>query len=116
MLTCGAGAHDAAAQRRPHRFQRQLVDDAPVVVERAVDAIELLLEQRVGGAAPLQRIEPLVVRLLERLEGAHEVLEGLADVRRDRLRLQLRHGVILLQVVSQCARRLGDPRSQLRLG
>ena len=53
-----------------------------VLIERAVDARELLGDQRIGAAAPLDGGEALVVRLLEGLEGAHEVLEGRADVGR----------------------------------
>src|SRR5262249_54042357 len=73
-------ARDAAAERGTRGLECQLIDAAAVLIERAVDAAELLLDQRIGAGAPPELAPALVVRLLERLEGAHEVLEGLAHV------------------------------------
>src|SRR5690606_29381583 len=57
--------------------------------ERGVDALELFVRQRVGGAAALDLGQALVVAALERLEGGHEVGEGrLAGRPRRRLDLE----------------------------
>jgi hypothetical protein len=90
-----AGTRRGAAQRRARGFERQVVDGAAVLIQRAVDAGELLLDQRIGGGAPLQRIEALVVRLLEGFERAHEIFEGGADVAGTSLGLELGHEVFL---------------------
>ena len=70
----------AAAQHGPARFQHQLVDQRLLRVERGIDPRHLVVGDDIA-AAPLQRAEPLVVGILERLEGAHEFLEGGRDFR-----------------------------------
>jgi hypothetical protein len=69
----------ARTQVRPLRLDRQPVGDALGLVERAVEAGELVVDQGIGGRAPLELRKPLVVGVLVRLEGAHELLEGRAD-------------------------------------
>ena len=51
--------------------------------------VDLLLGHHVGRALSLDLREPLVVRLLERLEGAEEIVERVLQIRlATRLRLQ----------------------------
>jgi len=54
---------------RPRRLQRDLVEPAPLRVDGRVDACEPLLQHDVGVAL----VEPLVIGLLEGLEGAHHL-------------------------------------------
>ncbi len=60
-------------------FEDQLVEDALLLVERLVDALELVVGHDIGRHALLDLAEALVVGLLEGLEGAHEVAEGIGD-------------------------------------
>ncbi len=60
-----------AAEHRTRGLQHRLVDEALVLVEGGVDARELLLDEHVA-AAPFAGAEPLVVRILEGLEGPHQ--------------------------------------------
>ena len=80
VLEAGAGADGGAAEVGPRGLQRQLVDDALGLVERAVDAGELVGRDGIGGAAALELADALVVAFLEGLEGAHELAEGAVDV------------------------------------
>ena len=80
VLEGGAGADRGAAQMRARRLQGQLVDDALVLVQRAVDAVDLVGGDDVGRHALLELGEPLVVAVLEGLEGAHEAVEGGGEV------------------------------------
>ena len=64
----------------PRGLQREVVDDALGLVERAVDAVELVGGDDVGRQAALELAEALVVGVLEGLEGAHEVAEGGVEV------------------------------------
>ena len=80
VLEGGAGAQRGAGEVRPGRLQGELVDDALVLVERAVDAVDLVGGDDVGGHAALDLAEALVVGVLEGLEGAHEVVEGGGEV------------------------------------
>src|SRR5690606_20991483 len=77
-----------AAERRPARIEGQPVEPAPGLVERRVDAGELLLDEDVDRAPGFQRAEALIVGLLEGLEGTREILEGRADIGAERLRLR----------------------------
>ena len=72
----GGGAVAGAGQMRPGRLQRELVDDALVLVERAIDAVDLLGGDDIGGHASLDLGEALVIAVLEGLERAHEAVEG----------------------------------------
>ena len=76
----GAGADGGAAEVRPGGFQREVVDHALGLVEHAVEAVDLVGGDGVGGAAALELGEALVVAFLEGLEGAHELGEGGVDV------------------------------------
>ena len=69
-------AEGRGPELRPRRFQRELIDDGLVLVDRIVDAVELLDGEHVGRQALLDLADALIVRRLERLEGAHEVVEG----------------------------------------
>jgi hypothetical protein len=59
------------AERRPRAPERDLVEPARRRIERGVDARHLLLEQHVAALLLLRKA--LVVGVLERLEGAHQV-------------------------------------------
>jgi hypothetical protein len=61
-------------------LERHLVDAALVVVEGAVEAIELLGCERVGGAARFDVGDAAVVLLLIGLEGAEQIVEGVGEV------------------------------------
>ena len=63
-----------AAERGPRRLQRDLVEPAPLRVDGGVDARELFVQHDVAVA---RVVEPLVVGLLEGLEGAHHL--GMRD-------------------------------------
>jgi hypothetical protein len=71
----------AAAEQGPAGLEDELVDAALGVVDGLVDAGDLLVEEDVARDAPLDGVEALVIGLAERLEGAHEVLEGGRDLR-----------------------------------
>ena len=74
--------------------------------------------QRVGAPAPLELVEALVVGVLEGLEGAHEVVEGGADVGRAGLGLEgvmFQHGVLFL-LDSVLADAGGAAASRMRRG
>jgi hypothetical protein len=86
-----------AAERRARLLQRQLVDDALVLVHRAVDAIHLVARHHVGGQFLLDLAEPAVVRRLEGLERLHEVVEG--GGHRFRHGLDFRRGLLGLHAV-----------------
>ena len=81
---CAAGRRRSgtagAAEVRAGGFQRQVVDDALGLVERAVEAVDLVGGDDVGRHAALELAEALVVGVLEGLEGAHEVAEGGVEV------------------------------------
>ncbi len=71
------GAAEARGpEQRPRRFQRELIDHRLVLVDRRVDAVELLDREHVGREPLLDLAEALLVRRLEGFEGAHEVVEG----------------------------------------
>ena len=76
-----------AAERGPRVLQRDLVEPAPLRVDGGVDAGELFLQHDVTVAL----VEPLVVGLLEGLEGAHHL-----GVRHHRV---LRNAGLGLQIV-----------------
>jgi len=80
VLEAGAGPRRGTAEMGPRGFQREIVDDALGVVERAVDAGELVGGDGIGSAAALELNEAAVVGFLERFEGAHELAEGGVDV------------------------------------
>ena len=80
VLQAGAGARGGAGEVRARGLQREVVDDALGLVERAVDAVELVDGDDVGRTARARAGEALVVGVLEGLEGAHEVVEGGVDV------------------------------------
>ena len=61
---------------RACRLERELVDDTLRLVERAVDAVDLVGRDDIGRHALLELGEPLVIAVLEGLEGAHEAVEG----------------------------------------
>ncbi len=87
-----------AAERGPRRLQRDLVEPARLRVDRAIDARELFLQHDVA-AAPLV-VEPLVVGLLERLEGAHQLAMRHHGVERNaRLGFQIVVGSISIEVL-----------------
>ena len=67
---------DWATEVRPGGLQGKVVDDTLGLVERAVEAVDLVGGDDVGGHAPLELAETLVVGVLEGLEGAHEIVEG----------------------------------------
>ena len=69
-------ANGQAAELRARALQGELIDRRLVLVEGAVDALELLGGDHVLRDALLDLGEPLVVGRLERLEGAHEFVEG----------------------------------------
>jgi hypothetical protein len=71
-----AGIRRGGAERRAARVERDAVDAALRLVEGLSDAGDLLLGDDVGRDAGLERGEARVVRLLERLEGAGELVEG----------------------------------------
>ena len=72
VLEAGGWRVRGAAEVRAGGFQREVVDDALVLVQRAVDAGELVGRDDVGRQAPLELAEAVVVGVLEGLEGAHE--------------------------------------------
>jgi hypothetical protein len=80
VLEGGAGAQRRAGEVRPGRLEGELVDDAFVLIEDAVDAVDLVGCDDVGGEAALELAEALVVGVLEVLEGAHEAVEGGGEV------------------------------------
>jgi hypothetical protein len=101
-VLAGAGPDVTAlgGEARPARLQRQAVEAREPLVERPVDPGELLLGDDVGGA-PLDLGEAGIVRLLEGLEDAHDLVMGhLRLVRQDGLGLgggvavDLGHGVL----------------------
>jgi hypothetical protein len=87
----------AAAEGGACLLQRKLVDDALVLVHRAVDALHLVARHHVGGQLLLDLAEPPVVRLLEGLEGLHEIVEG--GGHRFRHGLDFRRGLVALHAV-----------------
>ena len=74
------GAMGGAAEVGPGGFERQVVDDALGLVERAIEAVDLVGGDDVGRAAALQLTQALVVAVLEGFEGVHELGEGGVDV------------------------------------
>ncbi len=75
---CGRPSRPSCG-RRP--FSASVVDGALVLVERPVDAVDLLDRHHVGGQLPLDLRQALVVRFLEDLERLHEFVIGLDDIR-----------------------------------
>ena len=69
-----------AAEQRPAGLQHQRIHQPLLLVERAVDAVDLLDGQHVGDALLLDLGEAGVVLRLERLEGPHEVFERPGDI------------------------------------
>ena len=65
-----------AADARPRHFEREAIEPALGVVERVVDARELLFGHDVGAEAVLKLRQTLVVRLLEGAESAIEIGEN----------------------------------------
>jgi len=61
-------------------LEGEVIDHALGLIERAVDAVDLVGGDDVGGEAPLELAEALVVAVLEGLEGAHEAVEGAAEI------------------------------------
>jgi hypothetical protein len=91
-------ARRIGAERRTGAVQRKVVDPALRVVQRPVDASELFVGERIGGQARLDLRQPLVVRLLEGLEGAGKIVEGGGHVVGGGFGLEgLRHRVLVLQ-------------------
>jgi hypothetical protein len=77
----GAAAVNAArAELGPRRFQRELVNDRLMLVDGAVDAVELLGREHVDRQAFLDLGDALLVLGFERFEGAHEVVESVGHV------------------------------------
>ena len=74
-----AAACAFAAERGARGGERQFVEHALLLVERAVDALDLLVGDDVGGAR-LERGEALVIGVLEAVEGAQEIVERLLDL------------------------------------
>jgi len=74
-----ANASALSPDRRPLAFQRQVVEPARMRVDGAVDARELLLEHHVAALLG----KPCVVRVLEGLEGAHQLAMGDHGVERN---------------------------------
>ncbi len=111
----GAVERSCAAERRARGLERQVVDGAAVLIERLVDAGELIVDQRISGGSPLERVDALVVCFLEGFEGAHEVFKGCADVAGAGLGLELGHEIfpVLLPIASEQARRLAHVRGEL---
>ena len=72
----GSRGLGAARERRAARVERDAVEPALGLVERAVDAGELLLGDDVGREPRLDLGEARVVGVLEGLEGAGELVEG----------------------------------------
>ena len=70
-----ACAEARGPERRARRLQRELVDQRLVLIDGAIDAVELLGGHDVRRDALLDLREPLVIGELERLEGAHELVE-----------------------------------------
>jgi hypothetical protein len=62
------------------RFQHELVDHGLVLVDRAVDTVELLEREHVHRKPLLERGDARIVLRLERFEGAHEIVEGVRHV------------------------------------
>jgi hypothetical protein len=71
-----AGVGRGAGERRAARVEADAVEPALVLVERVADAGELLLGDGVAGEPGLDLRQARLVRLLEGLEGAGELLEG----------------------------------------
>jgi hypothetical protein len=69
----------AAVELRARSLAGEIVDDALMLVERTVDAEELLARERIGRAAIFELLKAGIVGLLERLERTHEILEGGSD-------------------------------------
>ncbi len=63
-------------ERRALGLGGERVEHALLLVQRAVDAIDAVGGDDVGGHAGLDLVEAGVVGLLEGLEGAHELVEG----------------------------------------
>jgi hypothetical protein len=76
------GARCALSERRTRGFERYLIDAALVVVEGAIEAIELVGRERISGAARLDVGEAAVVLLFVGLEGAEQVVEREAKLGR----------------------------------
>ena len=71
MLTRDGRRHRALqAKLRARGFQRQFVEPARLRIERGIDARDLVVMQHVGRLA-LDRVDALVIRRLEGVEGAH---------------------------------------------
>jgi hypothetical protein len=75
----GAAAVNAArAELGPRRFQRELVNDRLMLVDGAVDAVELLGREHVDRQAFLDLGDALLVLGFERFEGALKSSKALA--------------------------------------
>ncbi len=64
------------AERGPRLLQRQIVHEPAVVVERPVDAVELVAGHDISPHLALDIGKPLIVGLTEGFEGLHELIEG----------------------------------------
>ncbi len=73
---CATAIDACLPKLRPRRFQHELVDHRFVLVDGAVDAVELLGREHVHREPLLELLDALLVLGLERFEGAHEVVEG----------------------------------------
>jgi hypothetical protein len=90
MLTGRADAGGRAAALRTRRLQRQIVERALLLIQGAIDAGELFRGDHIGGHAPFELVQPLVIGFLERLEGVQEGVMGIGAFRRARA-----HGFVL---------------------
>ncbi|MNT15600.1 hypothetical protein D3C72_1506630 [compost metagenome] len=76
MLLGIVGKRVLAAKRGARLFQRQIVHDPAVVVERPVDTVELVAGHDICPHLALDIGKPLVVGFAEGLKGLHELIEG----------------------------------------
>lgn len=70
------GERFLAAESGPRLLQCQIVHDPAVVVQRLVDAVELVAGHDVSAHLALDIGKPLVVGVAEGFEGLHEFVEG----------------------------------------
>lgn len=76
------------AERGPRLLQSQIVHEPAVVVERPVDAVELVAGHDISPHLALDIGKPLIVGLTEGFEGLHELVEGGRHRIRDGLQLR----------------------------
>src|SRR5690606_6359004 len=80
LLVLVARLRPAPLELRPRPLEAHAVERALGVVEHGVQPVDLVLGQRIGGAAPLGFGNPAVICALELLEGRHELGEHARNV------------------------------------